>query len=185
MSTRRELLKTVAAAATALPALGQHTHSTLVQVAAPYKPKVFNPENMKVVSVLVDAIIPRTDSPGASDAGVPAAIDQVLNKDQDQRQKFLAGLELLARSSDEQLHRPLASIGGEQMAELLAPWSQDLTSEGGRFFQLVKDLTIDSYYSTKEGLAGELGWHGNTYLSSFPGCTHPEHGAPAPSDGKG
>jgi hypothetical protein len=40
---------------------------------------------------------------------------------------------------------------------------------------LIKDLTIDGYYSSLEGLVGELGWKGNTYLPEFKGCTHPEH----------
>ena len=40
---------------------------------------------------------------------------------------------------------------------------------------MIKAMTIDGYYSTREGLEQELGWHGNTYLTSFPGCTHPEH----------
>ncbi|MDP8981634.1 MAG: gluconate 2-dehydrogenase subunit 3 family protein, partial [Acidobacteriota bacterium] len=39
----------------------------------------------------------------------------------------------------------------------------------------LKDLTINGYYGSREGLVTELGWHGNTYLAAFPGCTHPEH----------
>jgi hypothetical protein len=40
---------------------------------------------------------------------------------------------------------------------------------------MMKDMTIDRYYSSREGLSQELGWHGNTYLTEFKGCTHPEH----------
>jgi len=36
-------------------------------------------------------------------------------------------------------------------------------------------MTIDAYYRTEAGLKAELGWHGNTYLASFPGCDHPNH----------
>ncbi len=42
-------------------------------------------------------------------------------------------------------------------------------------FKLLKDMTVDYYYSTEAGLVTELGYKGNTYLSDFPGCTHPEH----------
>jgi hypothetical protein len=45
----------------------------------------------------------------------------------------------------------------------------------GKFFSMVKDMTIDAYYKTEAGLKTELGWHGNTFLASFPGCDHPEH----------
>jgi hypothetical protein len=34
---------------------------------------------------------------------------------------------------------------------------------------------VDGYYSSKERQADELGWHGNTFLTEFKGCTHPEH----------
>jgi len=63
----------------------------------------------------------------------------------------------------------------EQQIALLTPLSLDPDSPLGRFFALVKDMTIDAYYKTEAGLKTELGWHGNTYLASFPGCDHPEH----------
>ncbi len=66
------------------------------------------------------------------------------------------------------------SPAADQIA-LLEAVSADANSEAGRFFQMIKAMTIDGYYTTREGLEQELGWHGNTYLTSFPGCTHPEH----------
>jgi hypothetical protein len=53
--------------------------------------------------------------------------------------------------------------------------SLEADSSLGKFFAMAKDMTIDAYYKTEAGLRTELGWHGNTYLPSFPGCTHPEH----------
>jgi hypothetical protein len=52
--------------------------------------------------------------------------------------------------------------------------STDLSTEDGKAFTLLKDLTIDAYYRTKAGLMQELGWNANTYLPEFKGCTH-EH----------
>ncbi|MEO7649034.1 MAG: gluconate 2-dehydrogenase subunit 3 family protein, partial [Bryobacteraceae bacterium] len=77
MKTRREVIRTAAAAAMAIPVVAQqHQHgATLVQLTGAYKPAVLNPRQMAWVGKLVDAIIPRTDTPGASDAGVPAFID--------------------------------------------------------------------------------------------------------------
>jgi hypothetical protein len=46
----------------------------------------------------------------------------------------------------------------------------------GEAFQTIKDATIDRYYSTEAGLVEEFGYKGGTFLASFPGCTHPEHG---------
>jgi hypothetical protein len=51
---------------------------------------------------------------------------------------------------------------------------QALSTDSG-FFQTMKDLTIDGYYSSEQGLVQELGFKGNTFRASFPGCTHLEH----------
>ena len=40
---------------------------------------------------------------------------------------------------------------------------------------MMKGLTVDGYYTSQAGLTQELGWHGNTFLTEFKGCTHPEH----------
>ena len=45
------------------------------------------------------------------------------------------------------------------------------SGENKDFFETVKGLTIDAYYSTEIGLVQELGYQGNTYLDEFPGCT--------------
>jgi hypothetical protein len=50
-------------------------------------------------------------------------------------------------------------------------------SPSGKFFAMVKDMTVDAYYKTEAGLKTELGWHGNTFLPEFVGCDHPEHQA--------
>jgi hypothetical protein len=39
----------------------------------------------------------------------------------------------------------------------------------------MKGLTVDGYYTSEAGLKQELGWHGNTFLTEFKGCDHPEH----------
>jgi len=143
VSTRRELLLTIAAA---VPAAAQHEHpDTSVPVA--YTARVLSAEEMKTVAKLVDLIIPRTDTPGASDARVPEFIDRKLSGDAALKERFLSGL----RSFD------------------------GVLTEENPFCRLLKGLTVDGYYTSKEGLTQELGWHGNTFLAEFEGCTHAEH----------
>jgi hypothetical protein len=131
--------------AAALPAAAQHEHQEVV--AGAYVARVFSPEEMKRVAELVDLIIPRTDTPGASDAHVPDFIDRKLSLNAELKERFLAGL----RRFD------------------------GVLKEGDPFSKLLKDMTVDGYYTSKEGLTQELGWHGNTFLTEFKGCTHAEH----------
>jgi gluconate 2-dehydrogenase gamma chain len=173
MSTRRHLLKT-AAAAVALPAArGQHQHaaSSLVQLAKPYVPKVLKPAQMEWVAKLVDLIIPRSDTPGASDAGVPAYIDRTLNRNARTKARFLEGMTQLNSAAQRKYGSTFSTLSSQHQTEMLTSIS------GGRFFKLVKDLTVEGYYTSKPGLTIELGWNANTYLSEFKGCTHPEHQA--------
>jgi len=126
------------AIAAALPAVGQREHPAY---------KVFSADEGKRVAELVDLIIPRTDTPGASDAHVPEFIDRKLSLDPELKDRFLAGLRAFDR----------------------------VLTEENAFCRLLKGLTVDGYYTSKEGLTQELGWHGNTFLTEFEGCTHAEH----------
>lgn len=132
--------------AAAIPAAAQHEHpDTSAPVA--YTTRVFSAEEMKRIAALVDLIIPRTDTPGASDAHVPEFIDRKLSQDAELKERFLAGM---------------GAFDG-------------VLKDGDPFSKLLKDLTVDGYYTSKEGLTQELGWHGNTFLTEFKGCTHADH----------
>ena len=77
----RSVIKSIATVAIATPVAAQHEHHAVnefVQIsgtAAPYKPKFFSKAELDTVRVLVELIIPRTDTPGAADAGVDRIID--------------------------------------------------------------------------------------------------------------
>lgn len=43
-----------------------------------YEPTFFNAEEYQFITTLADTIIPRTDTPGASDVGVPEMIDKIV-----------------------------------------------------------------------------------------------------------
>ncbi len=88
---------------------------------------------------------------------------------------YRAGIADLNALSNESYGNEFASLTEEQQIDVLTPLSLDPESSLGKFFAVVKDMTIDAYYKTEAGLKTELGWHGNTYLASFPGCDHPEH----------
>lgn len=175
MPSRRDLLK-IAAAAPAV-ASAQHAHSgeKFVQLARPVAPKAFDKARFQMITRLVDLVIPRTETPGAADAGVDFQIDGTAAGKPEiraQLERGLAALDSFARKERGQKFMALAAA--DQIA-LLEAASGHANSEAGRFFQMVKAMTIEGYYSTREGLEQELGWHGNTYLTSFPGCNHPEH----------
>jgi hypothetical protein len=165
MKTRRDALK-IAAAIAAAPALhAQHEHGGTVQIAnAPKKIYLLKPDEMKLAERLADLIIPRSDTPGAVDAGVTHFMDWTASKDTSIAKRLRAGLAQLKAKKFLEL-KPEA-----QVAML-----QDMETKNDPFFKLIKDLTVDGFYSSKEGLMQDLGWNANTYVREFKGCTHPEH----------
>jgi hypothetical protein len=168
-TTRREALILIAAAAPSATAQ-QHQHGDAPPPpTSKYQPQTFTPSEMDLIAKLSDLIIPRTDTPGASDAGVPEFIDRRLTASPNLSAAFRRGLALLEPN--------FAQLDAARQTAILTPMSQEPDTEAGRFFRLLKELTVDGYYSSHAGLVEELGWHGNTFLSEFKGCTHPEHQA--------
>jgi hypothetical protein len=191
MATRRTALVTLAAgsaAAALADVMPDHTAHEAGRPGTEKKieraPVFFKGRDYETLTRLTDLILPRTETPGASDVGVPWRIDQAVSRKPDLQPLYRKGLDhlnTLATQRDKQDFLALAEA--DQVALLTALSEQPKTSQGA-FFQSLKALTIEWYYNTEPGLAQELGYKGNTYRTEFPGCTHPEHWpAPAPEKG--
>jgi hypothetical protein len=190
MNTRREALRILALTSAALPSVAAagaqetkevgdqpgHLHTgPTVQIAAPSKPTFFQPAEFQAVEALSERIIPRSETPGARDAGVALLIDKAIVADPTLMQSYRAGIADLNALSIASYGQDFAVLTEPRQIAVLTPLSLETDSSLGKFFAMVKDMTIDAYYKTEAGLKTELGWHGNTYLASFPGCDHPEH----------
>lgn len=188
MSTRREALRLVAILPAAVPAAkalqetkertdqpGHFHDGPTVKVADPGKPTFLQPDEYKTAEALSECIIPRTDTPGAKDAGVALLIDRAIVVSAwlgPRCRQGLADLNVLAAQS---YGSEFVALTAEQQVAVLTPLSLENETAMAKFFDLWKGLTVDAYYKTEAGLKTELGWHGNTYLRSFPGCEHPGH----------
>ncbi len=153
----------------------QHQHS-----AAPHDGSRFLDEaDFRTISRIADLIIPETNTPAASGAGVPSYIDMVIARDAEQQQLVADGLRWLDAEASGQAGKKFMDLSEDVQFGILAPLCE-AADEGNslarnvRFFALIKKLTADGYYTSKTGLIDELGYQGNMVLSSFPGCVH-EH----------
>ena len=153
--TRRDALATIAALTVASTAEAQTTFLT-------------QPE-LDWLKALVDCILPRTDTPGASDAGVPVFIDRRFAADPQLAESFRSGMKALDAAAQTRFGAAFPALSPQQQIVLLTPRQED------SFFRIMKGLTVDGYYTSEAGLTRELGWHGNTFLAEFHGCDHPEH----------
>jgi hypothetical protein len=163
MQSRRAALLTLSTAALS-PLLGQQHDSVF-----------FSKADFATISKLADLIIPRTDTPGALDANVPYRIDHEVSVTPALQPIFRDGLAALANAAQKAGGTDFLLLSEAQQTALLTNMSEAETAPDEPFFHALKDLTIDWYYRSEQGLVSELGFHGNTFRANFPGCTHPEH----------
>jgi hypothetical protein len=178
MSSRRDVLVTIAAATAVSPA--QHEgHAPAARIPAPRsdwkkkQPRFFSTEEMAMLSALSDTILPRTDTPGASDAGVPLVIDSNAASNPALQTRWREGLALLEKETQRLHQTGFSAASAEIRNKVVDDFSRARRSDKSSFFQLAKSATIDAYYVTYEGLHLELGWNANTYLSEFKGVGQP------------
>ncbi|HWC75481.1 MAG TPA: gluconate 2-dehydrogenase subunit 3 family protein [Gemmatimonadales bacterium] len=127
--------------------------------------RALTPEQNETVATIAELIIPKTDTPGARDAGVPAFIDVMVAEwgDDDQRKMFTSGLANVDERSRASYGKDFVACTAQQQAEVL----QDLDYELARlrdtksdtsknFFQAMKWLTLTGYYTSEIGATSEL-----------------------------
>lgn len=158
----------------------EHQHPRAAPPSEP-QPRFFNKTDFAMVSRIADLIIPRTDSPGAIDADVPAYIDLVVARNTDQQLVVADGLRWLDTEADKMAGKQFLNLSEEEQLSILEPLCEAADSSSGlargrsvQFFSLMKSLTADGYYTSRVGLIEELRYVGNAALPGFPPCTH-EH----------
>ena len=154
--------------------------------AADWKPKVFDAHQDETVITLSELIIPATDTPGAKAALVNRFVDEVLaDAAEPERREFMRGRRWMDGRSNELFGTDFVKATPAQQTALLTIVSSEknkaFQDEIGRdFFKAIKSMTITGYYTSEVGMKQELGDDGQMFFLEFKGCTHPEHGAPAP-----
>jgi Gluconate 2-dehydrogenase subunit 3 len=148
--------------------------------------------DFKTVEMLAERIVP-----GASKARTAQFIDQLLAVDTyDNQRDFLNALGAFERRALARTARPYNRLTAAEQDELLTeastlasgmpieqPWAPGRPAEvaepAGEIrltlrdqFELLKGWVSGAYYSSEIGMR-ELGWTGNVFHNSFPGCQHP------------
>ena len=156
--TRRQALKMLGAigATCAFPfagdeLYGQHVHPTLAQTPAlaPYAPAFFTAAEYARLSRLTDVIIPATETPGASAAGVPAYIDRVVTLNAEHQPLIRAGLAWLEQQAKARFSREFLSLDEAEHVAILQPLSDESDrqrheAQRGRFRTEAREKSV--YY---------------------------------------
>ena len=138
---------------------------------------LLTPARARVMEALAEVIIPATDTPGASEAGVTEFVAALVDGwlDDDERDRFLAGLDTVDPVCRERFGSPFAECApGEQAAfvrglddELTALREDPAADETAHFFHDIKRFTITGYFTSDVGLDA-FGYR--TTFRTFEGC---------------
>jgi hypothetical protein len=159
--------------------------ATAASSAASAAPQFFSVDQLRTVSAIAEALIPADEhSPGAAEAGVPAYVDTVLTTaSKEQQNLWIKGLTAMDQMAEKEFSARFVDctpIQQEQLLLKICTNEDQPASPEERFFVASKNMTIEGYYNSEIGLNKDLEYKGNEALADFEGCTHPEHGAPAP-----
>ena len=129
------------------------------------------------MAAMAEVIIPATDTPGASEAGVTEFVAALVDGwlDDDDRDRFLAGLDTVDPSARDRFGRDFADCTSTQQAALVGDLDADLTrlrddpdaDETRHFFHDVKRFTLTAYFTSEVGLEA-IGYR--TTFPAFEGC---------------
>ena len=186
---RRTAIRALATAA-ALPAISAHELTALLDArqtlsrdvgVGGHLPRALSPAELEVVRTVADVILPPDDTPGASDLGVPAFVDLIVEEwfDPDMKSVFLDGLANLDAEAQRQYGAAFVDCTPGEQTALVTALDEDLetlrTTEDAdlqaSFFYWMKRLTVTGYFTTAEG-AMLVGYR--TLPGRFTGCLVPE-----------
>jgi gluconate 2-dehydrogenase gamma chain len=165
---RREALKRVAwlmggtVSASAILAI-EKGYSATTSVES--KPAILRPPQVAIVSAVAEIMIPRTDTPGAIDVGVPGFIDLML-KDvytQKDRERYLAGVAEFDAAAQGEQGKKFVELESPQQAALVRKFHDAAVGEERRlhrphhadlqrpFILMTKELTLLGFFTSQVG----------------------------------
>ncbi len=185
---RREALRLLAAG-TALQLAPGNLMAMLREArrltGAPAGPRTLNTQQYAIVQAMAEQILPRTETPGATDAGATEFIDLMLTEWYDERDRahFLTGLADVDVRTAALFGKNFVDVSPRQQAEILIALGENMGGDAGRmrdpradsgshtdasFYSMLRQLTLTAYYTSEMGATKEL--HFEIIPDSHNGC---------------
>jgi hypothetical protein len=174
---RRDLLRALGAAG-ALALLPHQTAEAWARVASGWRvAEGLTDAQLALVGAIGDTLLPRTDSPSASDVDVPAFVNVVVgeNYTDAERSAFLAGLDALDAAVKESAGAGFAELDEEKRGDALASIeaTKDRRSEPARTYWRLKGLIVHGYFTSEQVMKSVL--HTEIMPGRFDGAAPMRH----------
>ena len=126
-----------------------------------WKPEFLSNDQASIVTQVAEIIIPRTDTPGAKDVGVPSFIDQMLKEvySKEDQDFFISGLKEFNEGAEQEYGDEFADLDDEEQtayvtkvhaAAVEAENASD-TAPKRPFILMMKELTMLGFFTSEPG----------------------------------
>jgi gluconate 2-dehydrogenase gamma chain len=149
-----------------------------------FTPVFFTPEQAAIVSDLAEIILPKTQTPGAKDVGVPSFIDTFIKEiySKADQEKFIADLEAFDQNCVESQSKKFSACDPTQQKQYASQIHQQAVANVGAvsegwwntakverpFILKMKELTILGFFTSKQGATEVLQY--NQSPGPYQGC---------------
>lgn len=124
-----------------------------------WTPKYFSSEEGSLIEAIVERIIPKTETPGAKDAGVHTFIDQMMADFFPEKDKaaFKDGLKKIEDEAKSAHGKSFVSLPPDQQDEVLNKFDKEAYDRNRKpddpphFFRNIKDLTVLGFCTSEVG----------------------------------
>ena len=121
-----------------------------------WTPSFFTIQEGNIIEQMADRILPRTDTPGAIDAGVHTFIDRMMADFYPKEKKlaFQTAIKKVDEAAKTDFGKKFTALSGEEKDELLKKYDEAAyakTTGKAHFFKTMKELTILGFCTSEVG----------------------------------
>jgi hypothetical protein len=133
-------------------------------------PAYLSARQLATAGAIAERIIPRTDTPGAIDVGVPRFLDLMYGKylTAEEQRVFAAGLSEMEAAAASAGARSFAELPSAEQDALLTRIARASQSGEKTFFHTIKELTLLGYFTSEP--VGKNVLHYDPIPGRFDGC---------------
>lgn len=156
--TRREAIQRtvallgVAIAPSFLAGVARAQAAAAASTGVAAKPVHLTSPHFAIVSAAVERILPRTDTPGAIDVGVPAFIDLMVGEfmTAEEKRMFIDGLAEVDAASQTAHRRGFAMLAAAEQDAVLKRIAEASQLKEKSFFHQLRELTLLGYFTSEQ-----------------------------------
>lgn len=119
---------------------------------AGWKPKNLNRRQAETAGAIAERILPKTDTPGALDVGVPEFMDIMYGgyMTKEEKSTFSRGLNDVNKKARKAHKKHFADLSAAQQDGLIRELAADAEKNARAFYRKVRELTLVGYFTSKE-----------------------------------